>query len=278
MCTDYWFDVILTIPGWIAEYLPETPEPIVKFFNHDRINNYRFKPTEPIITEQQMLTYLGDNRIDTSQCTIIQRPKTNAYEAIIRGHQMYRIHWIVECEFDEERCYVRIPKEAREFIDEVHRVTHDNSFTALEIAHSNDSWTDSWIHKHVSYAEFRAQALCNEADKLLESVDRTIKDSLDRNIKDVRQSLQKQTESLRDGLFRQHGSLLKEVKAFEDRVRKAMSGSKETVNYESIIDELTTKNESLMETVKRDKLYMTGLFVVQLFVIAVLMIRVFDVR
>ena len=278
MCTDYWFDVILTVPNWLTEYLPETPEPIIKFFSHDYIDNYRFKPTEPIITEQQMITYLDDNGIETNQCTIVQRPKTNAYEAIIRGQQLYRIHWIVECEFDEERCYVRVPKEAREFIDEVHRVTHENSFTTMEIAHSNDSWEDSWIHKHISYAEFRAQALCNEADTLLASVDQTIKESLDKNISDVRQTLQKQTESLRDGLFRQHGSLLQEVKAFEDRVKKTMSRPKETVNYESVIEELTKKNTALMETVKNDKIYMSALFVGQLFIIALLMIHVFTFR
>ena len=278
MCTEYWFDVLLTIPDFLVGELPETPEPIVKFFTHDYINNYRFRPTDPIISEQQMKTYLEDNGINLERCTIMQRPKSNTYEAIINGYQLYRVHWIVECEFDEEKCYVKIPKKAREFIDEVHRITHENSFTKMEIAHSNMSWEDSWIHKHISYAEFRAQALCNEADSLLDSVDRTIKESLDRNINDVRQSLQKQSDSLRDSLFRQHGALLQDVRAFEDRVKKTLSKPNEIINYESVIEELTKKNTELMETIKNDKTHIMILFFGQLFVIAMLRVHVFSFR
>ena len=276
MCTEYWFDVFLTIPDYLVDSLPETPEPIVKFFTHDYINNYRFKPTDPIISEPQMIAYLKDNGIKLERCTIMQRSKTNTYEAIINGYQIYRVHWIVECEFDEEKCYVKIPKKAREFIDEVHRITHENSFTNMEIAHSNMSWEDSWIHKRVSYAEFRAQALCNEADSLLGSVDCTIKEALDRNINDVRQSLQKQSESLRDSMYRQHGALLQEVRSFEERVKKTLSGPKETIDYEIAIKELTRKNTELMETIKNDKTHMMLLFFGQLVVIVVLLVHMFS--
>ena len=275
MCTEYWFDVLLTIPDWLREYLPETPEPDVKFFYDTTIDNYRYKPSDPIIREQQLRAFLTENRIDPDKCTIIQRPKTNTYEAIIKGHQIYRVHYVVECEYDEDKCMVIIPKTARLFLEDIYKATEDNSLTALELTHSIDPWQDSWIHKRVSYSEFRAHALCNQADAILDGFDERVNGIIEKNIITVKNQLNKQMENLRNGLFNQHGALLKDVKQFEDRVKKTLNKFKETSNYETIIEELTKKNDALMKTVENNKLHMNLLSVVLLIVVGLLVYQLF---
>ena len=278
MCTDYWFDVVLTIPDWMRDNLPETPEPDVKFFYDTYLDNYRYKPKEPIISEKQMKAFLEENGLELDKCTIIQRPKTNTYEALIKGYQLYRVHYVVECKYDEEKCMVIIPKTARLFIEEIYKATEENSFTELNLTHSIDPWEDSWIHKRVSYSEFRAHALCNQADAILDGFNDKVNEIIDKNITSVRNQLNKQMENIRDGLFVQHGALLKDVKQFEDRIKKSVTKPKETVNYESIIEELTKKNDSLIETVKSDKLYMVILFMGQLCILALLLVHLFTFR
>ena len=275
MCTEYWFDVLLTIPDWLREYLPETPEPDVKFFYDTTIDNYRYKPSDPIISERQLRAFLTENRIDPDKCTIIQRPKTNTYEAIIKGHQIYRVHYVVECEYDEDKCMVIIPKTARLFLEDIYKATEDNSLTALELTHSIDPWQDSWIHKRVSYSEFRAHALCNQADAILDGFDERVNGIIEKNIITVKNQLNKQMENLRNGLFNQHGALLKDVKQFEDRVKKTLNKFKETSNYETIIEELTKKNDALMKTVENNKLHMNLLSVVLLIVVGLLVYQLF---
>ena len=278
MTADYWFDVILTIPDWMVSDLPVTPEPIVSFMHDDYINNYRYKPTEPIISEAQLRAFLEDNGIETDKCMIMQKPRVNEFEAIINGNQVYRIHWVIECEFDEEKCVVIIPKEARLFLDEVHKVTHENSLTILEITHSIAPWEDSWIHKRISYSEFKAHALCNEADALLESIDGTIKEVVDKNIKDIKIQMNKSIETLRDSIYRQHGALLKDVNSFKDRMKKSISVSQKTINYEHIIEDLTKKNAELVNEIKNNKLYLSVMIVVQISMIALLMFHFFTFR
>lgn len=278
MCTDYWFDVLLTIPDWMRDDLPETPEPEVKFFYDTYLDNFRYKPNDPIISEQQMRAFLYENGIELDKCTIIQRSKTNTYEALIKGRQLYRVHYVIECKYDEEKCVVVIPKTARLFLEEIYKSTEENSLTTLELTHSIDPWQDSWIHKRISYSEFRAHALCNQADAILEGFDDKVNGIIERNITLVKNQLNKQMENLRDGLFTQHGSLLKDVKQFEDRVKKSLTKPKETVNYEAAIEELIKKNEALMKTVKNDKLRTMALFVCQLFVVALLLIHLFSFR
>ena len=278
MCTDYWFDVLLTIPDWLRDDLPETPEPDVKFFYDTYLDNFRYKPKDPIISEQQMRAFLDENGIELDKCTIIQRPKTNTYEAVIKGHQIYRIHYVIECEYDEEKCMVIIPKTARLFLEEIYKATEENNFTELELTHSIDPWQDSWIHKRISYSEFRAHALCNQADALLDGFDDRVDGIIEKNITSIKNRLNKQIEDLRDGLFNQHGALLKDVKQFEDRIKKTLTKPKETVNYEAVIEELTKKNESLMKTVENNKMYMMVLFVGQLFVVGLLLIHLFSFR
>lgn len=278
MCTDYWFDVLLTIPDWLRKDLPETPEPDVKFFYDTYIDNFRYKPEDPIISEQQMRAFLNENGIKLDKCTIIQRPKSNTYEALIKGHQMYRIHYVIECKYDEEKCVVIIPKTARLFLEEIYKATEENSLMTLELTHSIDPWQDSWIHKRISYSEFRAHALCNQVDALLDGFDDKVNGIIENNMISFKNILNKQIENLRDGLFTQHGALLKDVKQFEDRIKKSLTKPKETVNYETAIEELTKKNESLIKTIENDKLYMTVLFIGQLFIVGLMLFHLFSFR
>lgn len=278
MCTDYWFDVLLTIPDWMREDLPETPEPEVKFFFDTYLDNFRYKPKDPIISEPQMKAFLEENGLELDKCTIIQRPKTNAYEALIKGHQIYRVHWVIECEFDEEKHMVIIPKAARLFIEEVYKATEENSLTSLDITHSIDPWEDSWIHKRVSYSEFRAHALCNKADAILDGFDEKINESIDKNITNIRSQMIKQMENLRDGLFTQHGSLLKEVKAFEERIKKTVSKPQQTFDYEKTIEELTQKNDKLTNELKSNKLSMFVILIGQIGLIFLLMLHYFTFK
>jgi hypothetical protein len=257
--------------------LPETPEPVVKFFYDTYLDNFRYKPQDSIISERQMRAFLDENGIELDKCTIIQRPKTNTYEALIKGRQIYRIHYVIECKYDEEKCVVIIPKTARLFLEEIYKATEENSLTALELTHSIDPWQNSWIHKRISYSEFRAHALCNQADAILDGFDGKVNEVIEKNISLIKNQLNKQMENLRNSLFTQHGALLKDVKQFEDRVKKSLTKPKETVKYETIIKELTKKNESLMKTVKNDKLYMTVLFVVQLFIVGLVLVHMFSV-
>lgn len=278
MCTDYWFDVLLTIPDWLRKDLPETPEPDVKFFYDTYIDNFRYKPEDPIISEPQMRAFLDENGIKLDKCTIIQRPKSDTYEALIKGHQIYRIHYVIECGYDEEKCMVIIPKTARLFLEDLYKATEENNLTTLELTHSIDPWQDSWIHKRISYSEFRAHALCNQADALLDGFDDRINGIIEKNTSAFMNRLNKQMENLRDGLFTQHGALLKDVKQFEDRIKKTIAKPRETVDYEAVIDELTKKNESLMKTVENDKQYMMLLFVGQLFIVGLLLFHMFSFR
>lgn len=278
MCTDYWFDVLLTIPDWMRDDLPETPEPEVKFFYDTYLDNFRYKPKDPITTEALMKAFLKDNGLELDNCTIIQRPKTNTFEALIKGNQIYRVHYVVECEYDEEKHVVIIPKTARLFLDEVYKATEENSFTTLELTHSIDPWENSWIHKRVSYSEFRAHALCNEADSILEEFDEKVNETIDKNITTIKTQLTKQLEYMRDSLFVQHGNLLKDVKAFEERIKKTISKSQQQIDYEKVVDELITKNDKLMNEIRNNKIHMMVLFIGQLFCITLLMLHYFTFR
>lgn len=281
MCTDYYFDVILTIPDWLRDELPETPEPDVKFFTDSYIDNYRFKPKDPITTKQMMRTYLDDNGLDLDKCTLVQRPKTNGYEAIINGYQLYRVHWIIECDFDEEKCYVTIPETASNFIDEIYHITHENCFTNLEIMHSMDPWEDSWIHKRVSYAEFHAQALCNKADAILNNVERNISERVASTMDDLRAQMNKQAQTMRDGLYIQHGTLLKDVKSFEERVKKTLASKEERENNQTemnALNDMLNRNRLMSQQLKKTRLINILLMVVQICMIILLMMHYFTVN
>ena len=278
MCTDYYFDIILTIPEWLRDELPETPEPDVKFFTDTYIDNYRFKPKDPITTDPLMRTYLEDNGLDLDNCTLMQRPKTNDYEAIINGYQIYRVHWIIECGFDEENCYVTIPETASSFIDEVYRATHENCFTNLEIMHSMDPWEDSWIHKRISYAEFHAQALCNKADALLNNIERNISERVTSTMDDLRSQMKKQAQTMRDGLYIQHGALLKDVKAFEERVKKTLASKEEPKNNQTemnTLKDMLNRNQLMSQQLKENRIINISLMVIQICVIFLLMLHYF---
>ena len=281
MCSDYCFDVVLTIPSAFREDLPETPEPIVKFLADSYINAYRFKPTDNIISDEQMRAYLKDNWINADNCSIIQRPKTNAYEAMINGQQIYRIHWLIECEFDEDKCYMIIPKEAREFIDSVHEVIHENNISTLEIMNNSLPWDDSWIHKKISYAEFRAQGLCNKADELFDTVEENIEKTVQTTLSEIKTSIDKRFKNTESSLFMQQGNLLREVKQFKEYVKKQLIKTetpKNAINYTKHIEELTKNNETLTNELKTNRLTIFCLTIIQVFIVGLLMLHYFTFK
>lgn len=281
MCSDYCFDVILTVPEVFCEDLPEAPEPVVKFLTNTYINVYRFKPTDDIISEKQMRDYLKDNQINTDKCSIIQRPKTNTFEALINGYQMYRVHWLIECEFDEERHYMIIPKVAREFIDSVHEIIHENTLATLDIMNNSLPWEDSWIYKKVSYAEFRAHALCNHADEIFDNLEQKNNETIQTALKNIQTSLDKRIKNIDSSIYVQHSNLLQDVKRFEERIKKQLSKlerPKETIDYEAQIEELIHDNAALTEELKTNRLSMVCLTMVQVLVIALLMIHYFTFK
>lgn len=281
MCSDYCFDVILTIPSAFREDLPETPEPTVKFLTDSYINAYRFKPTDTIISEAQMRSYLKDNWIDVDNCSIIQRPKTNAYEAMINGLQIYRVHWLIECEFDEDKCYMIIPKEAREFIDSIHEIIHENNIAILEIMNNSLPWDDSWIHKKISYAEFRAQGLCNRADEIIDTFEQNTKEIIQDNLSNIQLGFNKRFKNMEDSLFTQHGSLLRDVNQFKEYVKKQLVKAetpKEIIDYTKQIEELTKNNETLTNELKSNRLTVFCLTIVQISIVALLMLHYFTFK
>lgn len=281
MCSDYCFDVVLTVPLAFREYLPETPEPIVKFLTDTYINAYRFKPTDNIINEAQMREYLKDNDIDVDKCSIIQRPKTNTYEALISGQQIYRIHWIIECEFDEDKCYMIIPKEAREFIDRVHEVIEENNIATLEIMNNSLPWNDSWIHKKISYAEFRSQGLCNRADEILDTFEQYTKEIVQDTLSKIKIGIDKRFTTTESTIFMQQGNLLRELKQFKEYVKKQLTKvetPKEIIDYTKQIEELTKNNKTLTKELKTDRLMVFCLTVMQVFIVALLMFHYFTFK
>lgn len=281
MCSDYCFDVILTIPSAFREELPETPEPTVKFLTDTYINAYRFKPIDDIINEAQMRAYLKDNWIDTDKCSIIQRPKTNTYEAMINGHQIYRVHWLIECEFDEDKCYMIIPKEAREFIDSVHEAIYDNNIAMLEIMNNSLPWDDSWIHKKVSYAEFRAHGLCNKADEIFDTIEQNTNDSIQNTLSEIKTAIDKRINNIESAIFMQQGNLHRDLKRFKEHVKKRLAKAetpKEIIDYTKQIEELTKNNKSLKNELKTNRLTIFCLTVIQVFVVTLLMIHYFTFK
>ena len=281
MCSDYCFDVILTIPSAFREELPETPEPIVKFLTDTYIKAYRFKSTDGIINEAQMRAYLKENYIDTDKCSIIQRPKTNTYEAVINGHQIYRIHWIIECEFDEDNHYMIIPKEAREFIDSIHEAIHENNIAELELMNNSTPWNESWIHKKISYAEFHAQGLCNRVDETLDTLEQNTKESVQKALSEVKAVIDKRVNNLESTVFMQHGNLQRDLKQLKDYVKKQLAKAetpKEIIDYTKLIEELTKNNERLTNDLKTSHLTVFCLMIIQLFVIGLLMIHYFTFK
>lgn len=281
MCSDYCFDVILTIPSAFCDDLPETPEPIVKFLTDSYINAYRFKPTDNIISEAQMRAYLKDNWIDADNCSIIQRPKTNTYEAMINEQQIYRVHWVIECEFDEDKRYMIIPKEAREFIDSVHEIIHENNIATLEIMNNSLPWNDSWIHKKISYAEFRAQGLCNRVDEIIDTFEQDTKEFIQDNLSIIKSCFEKRFKNMEDSLFMQHSNLLRDVNQFKEYVKKQLTKgefSKKAIDYTKQIEELTKNNESLTNELKTNRLTVFCLMIVQVCIVALLMLHYFTFK
>ena len=281
MCSDYCFDVVLTIPEVFCEDLPETPEPTVKFLANTYINAYRFKPTDDIISIAQMRAYLKDNCIDDNKCSIINLPKSNTYEAIINGYQLYRVHWVIECEFDEDKHYMVIPKEAREFIDRVHEIIHENTIATLEIMNNSAPWEDSWIHKKISYAEFRAQGLCNKADEIFNTFERNAKEIVQNNLSGIKLGFDKRFKNLEDNLFIQHGNLLRDFKQFKEYVKKQLAKTetpKEIIDYTKQIEELTKNNETLTNELKTNRLTIFCLTIMQVFIIGLLMLHYFTFK
>lgn len=281
MCSDYCFDIILTIPEVFCEDLPETPEPTVKFLTNTYINAYRFKPTDDIISITQMRAYLKDNGIDDNKCSIIKRPKTGTYEAIINGHQIYRVHWIIECEFDEDKCYMIIPKEARKFVDRVHEIIHENTIATLEIMNNSTPWEDSWIHKKISYAEFRAQGLCNRTDEIINAFEQNAKEIVQDNLSSFKLGFDRRFKNVEDNLFIQHGNLLRDVKQFKEYVKKQLAKAetpKEITDYTKQIEELTKNNKTLTKELKTSRLTVFCLTIVQVFIIALLMLHYFTFK
>lgn len=281
MCSDYCFDVILTIPSAFREELPETPEPIVKFLTDTYIKAYRFKSTDGIISESQMRAYLKENYIDTDKCSIIQRPKANTYEAVINGHQIYRIHWIIECEFDEDNHYMIIPKEAREFIDSIHEAIHENNIAELEIMNNSTPWNDSWIHKKISYAEFHAQGLCNRVDETLDTLEQNTKESVQKALSEVKTVIDKRVNNIESTVFMQQGNLQRDLKQLKEYVKKQLSKAetpKEVIDYTKQIEELTKNNESLTNDLKTSRLTVFCLTIIQVFVIILLMLHYFTFK
>ncbi len=281
MCSDYCFDVVLTVPDAFCEELPEVPEPTVKFLMHTYINAYSFKPTDNIISEKQIREYLEDNRIDTRKCSIIQRPKTQSFEALINGYQIYRVHWIIECEFDEDRHYMIIPDEALKFIEQVHELIHDNTLATMEIMNNSIPWENSWIHKKISYAEFRAQGLCNHADKILDDIAQKNDEMIQNTLSELTDTVDKRIKNIDTTMYVQHNTLLQDIKRFEERIKKQvakMQTPKETVDYTKQIEELIQHNETLTTDLKNSRLTMFCLVAAQLFVIVLLMVHYFTFK
>lgn len=281
MCSEYCFDVILTVPEAFRGELPETPEPTVKFLADSYINAYRFKPTDSIISDTQMRAYLKDNCINTDKCSIMQRPKMNTYEAIINGYQIYRVHWVIECEFDEDKHYMIIPKEAREFIDRIHEAIHENTIATLEIMNNSLPWEDSWIHKKISYAEFRSQGLCNRADEILDTFEQTTMESVQNALSEVKTVIDKRVNNMESMIFMQQGNLLRDVNQFKEYVKKQLAKAetpKEIVDYTKQIEELTKNNESLTNELKNSRLTVFCLTIMQVFIVGLLMFHYFTFK
>lgn len=276
MCSDYCFDVVLTIPRNCIEDLPDTPEPIVEFLADTYINDFRFKPTDPIISKQQMDNYLKDNAIDITKYTLIERPKVQEYEALIYGDQMYRIHWIISCDYDEEKCSIKIPSEALTFIESVYDTIHENNLSTLEIMHDTTQWKDSWIHKKISYPEFRAHALCNRADDFFDNIDRDIDNKINEGISKVRTQLNKQLDAFRTSMFQQHTSLITDMKRFEERVNKRIGKFIVTEEFQDVTQQLKKideDNKRLTKSNRNYKFYLVYITLMQAIIVGLVFAR-----
>ena len=276
MCSDYCFDVVLTIPCDYIEDLPTTPEPIVEFLADTYVNDYHFKPTDPITSRRQMEEYLNDNSIDITKCMFIELPKKQSYEAMIYGDQIYRIHWIISCDYDEEKCMINIPSDALTFIDSIYKVIHENNIATLEIMYNTTQWKDSWIHKKISYPEFRAHALCNRADDFFENIDRSIDNKIREGISTVQVQLNKQIDVSRTSMFQQHASLLADIKRFEYRVNKRINKCDVTEEIQRITQRLTQideENKRLTKSNSNYKFYLICITLIQAIIVGLVFAR-----
>ena len=142
-------------------------------------------------------------------------------------------------------------------------------------------WEDSWIHKKISYAEFRAQGLCNKADEIFNTFERNAKEIVQNNLSGIKLGFDKRFKNLEDNLFIQHGNLLRDFKQFKEYVKKQLAKTetpKEIIDYTKQIEELTKNNETLTNELKTNRLTIFCLTIMQVFIIGLLMLHYFTFK